>query len=156
MNRWATTQWFDYVDGSHDGYQRLNDPVTHRRRVCFIKPHFWLVLDELTAKQSHAYDQYFHFAADAELEIGDRLAATAKYGNGAGILVKPLLTDGLKIEQFKGNANPIQGWVSYDYAVKVPANAVKYARQAGGTTHFATLLVPFKNNVPNYSVEAMQ
>jgi hypothetical protein len=44
--------------------------------------------------------------------------------------------------------------VSYDYAVKVPANAVKYVQQAGGTTHFATLLVPFKNNAANYAVEA--
>ncbi|MGA2061569.1 MAG: alginate lyase family protein [Thermoguttaceae bacterium] len=154
LKRWATTQWFDYVDASHDGYRRLNDPVTHRRRVCFIKPHFWLVVDELTAKQSHVYDQYFHFAADSELEIGERLAVTAKYGNGAGIVVKPLLTDGLKMEQYKGNTDPIQGWVSYDYAVKVPANAVKYVQQAGGTTHFATLLVPFKNNAANYAVEA--
>ena len=57
---------FDYADAIHDGYQRLNDPVTHRRRICFIKPHFWLVLDELSGKQSHTYDQYFHFAANAD------------------------------------------------------------------------------------------
>ncbi|MGD0518779.1 MAG: alginate lyase family protein, partial [Thermoguttaceae bacterium] len=77
LKHWATTQWFDYVDGTHDGYQRLSDPVTHRRRVCFVKPHFWLVLDELTAGKSHVYDQYFHFAADSQLEIGERLAVTA-------------------------------------------------------------------------------
>ena len=66
LNRWASTEWFDYVDGTHEGYRRLNDPVTHRRRICFVKPHFWLVLDELTSKAAHAYDQYFHFAADSK------------------------------------------------------------------------------------------
>ena len=61
----------------------------------------------------------------------------------------------MKIEQYKGSTDPIQGWVSYDYAVKVAADVVKYARQATGTTHFATLLVPFKNNVPKYSVNVI-
>jgi hypothetical protein len=155
LNRWASTEWFDYVDGTHEGYRRLNDPVTHRRRICFVKPHFWLVLDELTAKAAHAYDQYFHFAADSQIEIGERLTATARYRNGAGIVVKPVLIDRMKIEQYKGSADPIQGWVSYDYAVKVPADVVKYARQATGKANFATLLVPFKNNVPKYSVDAI-
>jgi hypothetical protein len=155
LNRWATTERLDYVDGSHDGFGRLSDPVTHRRKVCFVKPRFWLVLDELSGEQSHTYDQYFHFGENAQLEMGTDLAATARYPNGAGVLIKPIFADGLTIEQFKGNTDPIQGWVSYDYAVKTPAHALKYARQAGGTVRFATLLVPFKGNVPNYSVEAL-
>ena len=61
---WASTEKFDYVDGSHDGYERLDDPVTHRRRVCFVKAGFWLVLDELMAKGEHAYEQYFHFGPE--------------------------------------------------------------------------------------------
>jgi hypothetical protein len=65
------------------------------------------------------------------------------------------LIDGMKIEQYKGSADPIQGWVSYDYAVKVAADAVKYTRQANGTAHFATLLVPFKNNIPKYAVDVI-
>ncbi len=153
LHRWSTTEWFDYVDGSHEGYRRLKDPVTHRRRICFVKPRFWLVLDELTAQGSHVYDQYFHFGADAQLETGEQLAATAKYPNGAGILVKPLMTAGLTMEKYKGNTDPIQGWVSYDYAVKTPAHALKYSSRASGTKHFATLLVPFKNQAPKISAE---
>jgi len=153
LNCWSTTEKFDYVDGSHDGYQRLNDPVTHRRRICFIKPYFWLILDELTAGANHIYDQYFHLGPDSELIDSGELTVTAKYKNGAGIVIKPLLIDGVKIEYFKGNTDPIQGWVSYDYAVKVPTNVIKYSKQNNKTTCFTTLLVPFKNKPGDYGVE---
>ncbi|HUX59345.1 MAG TPA: alginate lyase family protein [Bacteroidales bacterium] len=150
---WAATDKFDYVDGSHEGYHRLGDPVTHRRKVCFIKPDFWLILDELTAGDKHTYDQYFHFGPDAEISNGDKLEVTAKYKNGAGIVVKPVNTDNLKIDHYKGTMDPLS-YVSYDYAVKVPAPVVKYSKE-DKTTHFATLLVPFKNKPAGYKVEAI-
>jgi hypothetical protein len=153
LNCWSSTDKFDYVNGSHDGYERLKDAVTHRRRICFIKPYFWLVLDELTAKTNHIYDQYFHFGQDAELQNGDKFSVTAKYGNGAGIVIKPLITSGMKIKHFKGSTKPIQGWVSYDYAVKTPASVIKYTRKKNGKTYFATLLVPFKNKPGDFSVK---
>lgn len=155
LNCWATTSRCDYVDGQHDGYQRLADPVTHRRRVLFVKPHFWLVLDEFAAEARHTYDQYFHFAAAAELASLNELAFAGRYPNGAGIVVRPLLTEALQAATFHGNTEPIQGWVSYDYAVKVAAPVVKYTRKNNRTTRLATLLVPFKQELPPYSAEAL-
>ena len=154
-NCWATTGKFDYVDGQHDGYQRLKDPVTHRRRVLFIKPYFWLVLDELTAGARHVYDQYFHFGAGAELCSGARLSFTAKYQNGAGIVIAPLLTKNLLVQTGFGSTAPVEGWVAYDYAVKVPAHVVKYSKAADQTTHLATLLMPFKNQARPYQAEVI-
>ena len=143
------------MDGSHDGYQRLCDPVTHRRRVCFTKEAgFWLILDELTAKGEHHYDQYFHFGPEAEVSKNG-LTVTAMYKNDAGVVVKPLITDRLELKQYSGNTDPIQGWVSYDYAVKVPAEAIQYSKPAKGNTSLATLLVPFKGNAPDCSVEVL-
>ncbi|TWU36471.1 Heparin-sulfate lyase precursor [Novipirellula aureliae] len=139
----SSTEKFDYVDGSHDGFERLGDPVTHRRRVVFVKPHFWLVVDELTAKAQHQYDQYWHFGPEAQVTEGKDLSVTAIYQNEVGILVKPVRTDGLSLTHHRGSEDPIQGWVSYDYAVKVPAPALQYRRTAGQTT-LATLLVPFQ------------
>ena len=150
---WATTDKFDYVDGSHEGYFRLNDPVTHRRKVCFIKPYFWLILDEMTAGDYHTYDQYFHFGPNAEIINGDNLEVTAKYQNGAGIVVKPVKTDNLRIDHYKGTMDPLS-YVSYDYAVKIPAPVVKYSKLEK-TTHFTTMLVPFKNKSADYKVEAI-
>ncbi len=155
LNCWATTAKFDYVDGRHDGYQRLKDPVTHRRRVLFLKPHLWLVLDELTAGAPHVYDQYFHFAAGADLSKGGDLSFTGLYKNGAGIVVKPLIIKDLKAETYHGGTDPVQGWVSYDYAVKVPAHAVKYSKEVDKTTCFATLLVPFKHQPKKYEAQVI-
>ncbi len=152
---WSSTDRFDYVDGNHDGYQRLSDPVTHRRRICFVKPRFWLILDDLKAQAQHAYDQYFHFGPEARLQQAEDLTLTANYPHGPGIVVKPVKMDELKLERFKGSTDPIQGWVSYDYAVKVPAEAAKYTKQAKAETSFATLLVPFKDSPPDYTVESL-
>src|SRR5262249_24850057 len=43
LHRWLSTEAFDFADASHDAYRRLSDPVLHRRRVLFVKPHFWVV-----------------------------------------------------------------------------------------------------------------
>ncbi len=135
LNCWATAGKFDYVDGQHDGYTRLADPVAHRRRVLFLKPRFWLVLDELDAAAGHTYDQYFHFAPDAHVERAGDFTFAARYPSGAGITVQPLITEGLE-------ADLIPGWVSYDYAVKLPAQTAQYTKHATGPTAFATLLTP--------------
>ncbi|GAB5552948.1 MAG: heparinase II/III family protein [Saprospiraceae bacterium] len=143
VRTWATNSSFDFVDGSHDGYYRLNDPVIHRRRILFVKPFFWLVVDDLSSEDLHQYDQYFHFGEGAELEISD-LQVNANYGSKAGISLIPADNPGLRMKQFKGNTTPIQGWVSYDYGIKKPAEVVKYSIKTK-SIQLATLLVPFRN-----------
>ncbi|MCF7974968.1 MAG: heparinase II/III family protein [Phycisphaerae bacterium] len=155
LQAWSSTGCFDYVDGSHDGFERLKDPVTHRRRVVFIKPRFWLVVDELTAGARHQYDQYWHFGPDAQMTEDQDLSVSACYKNGAGILVKPILTDGLSLKQYCGSSDPIQGWVSYDYAVKMEAPALQYSKAAEQGMTLATLLVPFVGKAPDATVKAL-
>lgn len=154
MNVFSSTDKFDYIDGSHDGYERLDDPVTHRRRVVFVKPGFWLVVDDLTGKATHKYDQYWHFGSEAKTVDGPDQSVVATYENGAGIVVRPLLTDGLSLQQYNGSEDPIQGWVSYDYAVKVKAPALQYSKEAASTT-LATLLLPFKGQVGDVTTRAV-
>ncbi len=56
----------DFVDASHDGY----DGITHRRRVLFVKPDYWVVVDDVTADLKvgttnialHQIDLGFQFA----------------------------------------------------------------------------------------------
>ncbi|MDX2432581.1 MAG: alginate lyase family protein [Bacteroides sp.] len=141
VRTWSSAEAFDFVDGSHDGYHRLKDPVTHRRRIIFIKPKIWLIVDDLEASENHQYDQYFHFGAEARLEVSG-LNVTAKYGSQAGISLIPSSGSGLSLDRFKGSTDPIQGWVSYDYGVKEAAEVVKYSINAG-SVQLATLLLPF-------------
>lgn len=154
VKTWATTKRFDYVDGMHDGYQRLKDPVTHRRRILFVKPCFWLLVDDLKAKEKHQYDQYFHFARGAELEISE-LQVTANYGGKAGISLIPVNGSKLSLDRYKGSTDPIQGWVSYDYGIKEAAEVVKYSIQAE-SIQMATLLLPFGTEPENCRVESIE
>jgi hypothetical protein len=155
LKAWSSTQRVDYVDGLHDGFERLPDPVTHRRRIVFVKPAFWLVVDELTAQDQHRYDQYWHFGPEAKLTENADLSAQADYDNGAGILVKPLFTEGLSAQRYYGSEEPTQGWVSYDYAVKVPAPVLQYSTESKQGVTLATLLEPFKGEALDVTVKAV-
>jgi hypothetical protein len=120
-----------------------------------VKPHFWLILDDLTARTQHTYDQYFHFAPQCRIQESENFTLTALYQNGAGLILKPLLTESMRFARFHGSLNPMQGWVSYDYAVKVPAEAVRYSKRVRAGARFATLLIPFKKEAPNFAVRVL-
>ena len=53
-NSRSETGQISYWEGEHDGYQRLKDPVVHRRGILKLQEG-WLVLDELRSSDSHSY-----------------------------------------------------------------------------------------------------
>ena len=58
----------DYVDAEHDGYERLAQPVTHRRSVRFHKrDRFWLIEDLLIGEGQH--DLFFRFHCAPEVDV---------------------------------------------------------------------------------------
>ena len=52
---WCTSDRFDYVEGSHDGYA----PLTHRRAV-LARPGCWVVADRVLGDGDHAADLHWH------------------------------------------------------------------------------------------------
>lgn len=66
-HRWLTTPWFDLVDGEHDGYQRLADPVSHRRVTVSIRPDIWLIWDSLGGKADHKLEVLLHLRPDCSV-----------------------------------------------------------------------------------------
>ncbi len=66
---WENTAERVRVAAEHSGYQRLPEPVTHRRVITFNKQdRCWLIEDELVGKGQHNVATRFHF--DAGLDIG--------------------------------------------------------------------------------------
>jgi hypothetical protein len=61
-------QEFDFIAASHDGYARLQPPVTHRRTLFTARKGFWFVLDEIASDGPHDYDLHWHLAPDAEIK----------------------------------------------------------------------------------------
>jgi hypothetical protein len=58
--RWVNSPSFNLFEGSHDGYQRLADPVTHRRWVFHRKSKFWFVRDLAVGAGKHALELNWH------------------------------------------------------------------------------------------------
>lgn len=56
---WISESDFDYVEASHDGY--LNKGIIHTRKILFIKPYLWIVMDQIDCQGSHTVERYFNF-----------------------------------------------------------------------------------------------
>jgi hypothetical protein len=63
---------YDYMEGGHLGYADLSTgSVFVNRRILYLKPDIYLVVDEFYAHAAHIYNQYFHFDNRGELSAVD-------------------------------------------------------------------------------------
>jgi hypothetical protein len=131
---WITGQHFDLFIGSHDGYCRLENPVTHRRWVFFRKPKFWLVRDEIFGSGTHQLDLRWNLNPELfPATVGDRpFFASAK--NGGISILSPKQQAWTRIVESGG-------W-SRAYGMKQPSAVVRFTTETILPTELATLLVP--------------
>jgi hypothetical protein len=61
---WIVGEKFNLFVGSHNGYERLPAPVTHRRWVFHRKAQFWLVRDVAIGQGEHAIELTWHLGAN--------------------------------------------------------------------------------------------
>lgn len=82
---WAVGKSFSYFVGSHNGYSRLPDPVTHRRCVLKINGGLWLVRDVALGHQEHVLEVRWHFAHDLEVrDAGAEALLISRTGTESG------------------------------------------------------------------------
>jgi hypothetical protein len=68
--RWLTTPEHDLVAAEHYGYERLAQPVTHRRMVWLKKQErYWVVQDTLSGEGEHVFRFRFHLADGLEISV---------------------------------------------------------------------------------------
>ncbi|MDQ1525034.1 MAG: hypothetical protein QOE47_2958 [Pyrinomonadaceae bacterium] len=85
--QWLSRARFDLFEGAHDGYERLDAPVTHTRSVLFVKGDYWIVRDRVETPGTHDYALNFHFDARTELSIAmedGAAVARTRAGNDDG------------------------------------------------------------------------
>ncbi|UCF79356.1 MAG: alginate lyase family protein [Candidatus Eiseniibacteriota bacterium] len=132
----ALESCFDLVAGSHDGYMRLADPVSIRRVLVFVKPSFLIIVDELSARGRHEYEQNFHFGGSVSL---DRAAGAARVLDGSegatALLFSPSIAGG-RATLVSGREEPVPlGWRSPRFWEKTPCDCLSIRG------HFSGLLV---------------
>jgi hypothetical protein len=155
VRRWVSSEAFDFVDAEHDAYRRLPDPVLHRRRVLFVKPRYWVVVDDLEGTGEHRLELRFQFGP-MEVTVDSALWARARGPEGRGLLVRPFAGVPLKPEVIEGEIAPIQGWVSPNYGQRQPAPLLVYLTVTRLPLRIVTLLFPVQDaSAPFPAVSAL-
>jgi hypothetical protein len=153
---WTTGPAADVLDAAHTGYERLPEPVAHRRRLVLGKEPFgWLVLDTLDGDGEHLAESFVQLAPEGTArplaaggaELGAAVAALLRaHGRedltarpeaaveyerpGVSVAVVPIDVERVEIEP---------GWHSPRYGRSVPAPRLRIARrmEAGTTAGYA-------------------
>lgn len=63
---------YDYVEAGHLGYLGLASPVVVGRKILYLKPDIWVIMDEFISQASHSYQQIFNFYPDKHVEINQQ------------------------------------------------------------------------------------
>jgi hypothetical protein len=140
---WVATPWFDLVAGEHDGYQRLPDPVMHRRVVAFLKPDTWWILDQLDGSGAHSLEMLLHVQPDCSIDLQAGTArAVLRSPDGASLYASILDATGNAClpKVVTGSDEETSAWFSPAYGTRVPTKALKIRRDFAGETTLLTRL----------------
>ena len=149
LREWHSTADVDFIDAEHDGYATLPQPVTHRRRVIFIKasdaaqgtPAYWIVVDDLSGTGRHDVELRFQFAADT-VALGPHPWARAKTARGHCLWISPFPSAPAQAAVKCGEPAPICGWIAPDFTRLSPAPMLIYTFAVALPWRIVTLLLP--------------
>jgi hypothetical protein len=141
IREWHSTPQFDFLDADHDGYKTLPDPVTHRRRVIFVKPGYWILVDDLSGAARHQVDLRFQFGA-LDVALGAHPWARAKTAGGRVLWICPFPSAPVQPALIKGELSPLQGWISPQFGQRQPAPMLIYSFAVALPWRIVTLLLP--------------
>ena len=112
---WTAEPGIDVFIGSHDGYCRLAQPVTHTRTIRFDKQRMtWRIEDSVHGVGEHLVEVFFHPGVAFEQE-GDGLCLHAPRGD---VWLFGPQNASLRVED---------GWISRGYGLRQPAQVLVYA-----------------------------
>jgi uncharacterized heparinase superfamily protein len=128
------SSWFE---GEHDGYERFEDPVVHRRK---IEQHGTMIqiADLLSCNRHHTVERCWHFSELCRVTIDGDRKVVAENGPIRVSLTAEEPVD--SIQHLRGSEDPPGGWVSRRFDVKVPADSVYFVNQVDGATTLNTTI----------------
>jgi hypothetical protein len=103
------------LQGSHDGYRRLRGAVIHERSLFIENDSRILIKDSFKGRGIHEFELNFHLHPDAVVEESHGWANV----NMAGVAAFIRIVEGGSLEVIRGREEPILGWYSPAYGLKV-------------------------------------
>jgi hypothetical protein len=137
---WLNGQTYDFFVGSHNGYQRLSDPVLHRRFVFHVKGGLWFVRDLAQGHDSHLLESFWHFSVDVAVseQKGGILAKASATDDNSQNAIMTLLVD----RNSAWKTELMEGFVSPAYGCKQVANVVRVGANTKLPAECGVLLLP--------------
>lgn len=136
---------YDFVQGGHLGYMDLKEGVFVNRKVIFIKPDIYIIVDEMYSGGRHEYQQYFHFNESGEIHQEGTQKLTYK-----GVKAEAefyFLTSGIKVEK-------MHSMISRHYNQRKDNPAVNIRKTGDGFTSLITVIYGGKKgNLGNFDVK---
>lgn len=119
----------------HDGYHRLEDPVTHRRSMFLDKTSNCLAIsDSLKCKDEHIICRHFHVAPNCHVErLSDDQVAIRRDGKSLHLLA----LDG-DLGVIAAGENEMPGWISRGYHVRKPSHCIVITNSISGNASLTT------------------
>ena len=93
VENWRSGKTFSYFAGSHDGYARLADPVTHCRYLVQISGGPALVRDVALGQKEHELEVLWHFGPDVEVSEARKNMLVASQAAGEGPALSMIVPD---------------------------------------------------------------
>jgi hypothetical protein len=141
LREWHSTPDLDFLDAEHDAFLSLPDPVVHRRRVIFVKPRYWILVDDLSGSAKHQIDLTFQFAP-LQVTLGRNRWARARTPQGHALWISPFASASVRTMLKSGERLPIRGWISAHYGQRRPAPTLVYSANVALPFRVLTLLFP--------------
>jgi hypothetical protein len=155
LRAWRTDSRCDFVDASHSAYTGL----THRRRVLFVKPDYWVIVDDVQPSGAKRFRDPFSAAhpgkripeplvergvkwAPMAVEVVRDRWARAGTPRGNTFWIGSFGPNGIAPVIKCGEVAPIRGWISTAYGQRTPAPLVVFAARAPLPWRSITLLLP--------------
>ena len=150
IHDYCLSEQVDIISATHNGYARLMPPVYHQRTVFFFKhkPVYYMVIDKLSASDSHRYGLHFHFPPKTAIQ--HRAAVTASAAQDNNLLLMVDSSHPLSSEIKSGDPEPM-GWYSRSYGSKTGSPALTYYCHSDGDVFFYSVIIPYTETMPQIS-----
>lgn len=125
---------FSLISGTHCLYPG----VIHQRLLLYLKPHDFIIVDNLQGYKEHRFEQNFHFDPSVSCQYRDNTIIGYKGEKPVISLSQIYKNKDISVNLINGQKEPLLGWVSPSYAKLEPtfcASSLQTGEEAQFITH---------------------